>query len=156
MIELSPARRRELRAAAHHLNPVVSVAGNGLTPSVLGEIDRSLQAHELIKIKIHGAERGDRDALMQTICDALGATPVQHIGTILIVWRERREEEPTAPTAKAAAASNAPRAATAKSARAFAAAARRTALVKAAADKRRLAEKRSRSLSRKPGPDGNK
>ncbi|AYH44923.1 YhbY family RNA-binding protein [Azoarcus sp. DN11] len=155
MIELSPARRRELRAAAHHLNPVVSVAGNGLTQTVLGEIDRSLQAHELIKIKVYGAERGDRDALMQNICDALGASAVQHIGTILVVWRERREEE-LATTAPKTTTSNSPRAATAKSARAFAAAARRTALIKAAADKKRLSEKRSRSLSRKPGPLGGK
>ncbi|NMG43471.1 ribosome assembly RNA-binding protein YhbY [Aromatoleum toluvorans] len=155
MIELSPARRRELRAAAHHLNPVVSVAGNGLTSTVLGEIDRSLQAHELIKIKVYGTERGDRDTLMQTICDTLGASAVQHIGTILVVWRERREEE-TATAAPKAATSNSPRAATAKSARAFAAAARRTALIKAAADKRRLAEKRTRSPSRKPGPRGGK
>jgi len=155
MIELSPARRRELRAAAHHLNPVVSVAGNGLTPTVLGEIDRSLQAHELIKIKVHGTERSDRDALMQAICAELDAAPVQHIGTILVVWRERREEEAAA-SSKPASAVNAPRAAKAKSARAFAAAARRTALIKAAADKKRLAEKRTRSPARKSGPLGNK
>lgn len=156
MIELSPARRRELRAAAHHLNPVVSVAANGLTPAVLGEIDRSLQAHELIKIKVYGTERGDRDELMKVVCDALGASAVQHIGTILVVWRERRDDEAKGSAPKASAAANAPRAATAKSARAFAAAARRTALIKAAADKRRLAEKRTRSFTRKPGPVGTK
>lgn len=155
MIDLSPARRRELRAAAHHLNPVVSVASNGLTPAVLGEIDRSLQAHELIKIKVHGAERTDRDALMQAICSELDAAPVQHIGTILVVWRERREEQST-PTPKSASAVNAPGAAKAKSARAFAAAARRTALIKSAADKKRLAEKRTRSVVRKLGPLGSK
>ncbi|WP_018992206.1 YhbY family RNA-binding protein [Aromatoleum toluclasticum] len=155
MIDLSPARRRELRAAAHHLNPVVSVAGNGLTPAVLGEIDRSLQAHELIKIKVHGAERTDRDALMQAICAELDAAPVQHIGTILVVWRERREEQAAA-APKSASAVNTPGAAKAKSARAFAAAARRTALIKAAADKRRLAEKRTRSLVRKSGSRGSK
>lgn len=155
MIDLSPARRRELRAAAHHLNPVVSVAGNGLTPTVLGEIDRSLQAHELIKIKVHGTERSDRDALMRAICEELDAAPVQHIGTILVVWRERREEEATA-SPKTASAVNAPRAAKAKSARAFAAAARRTALIKAVADKKRLAEKRTRNPVRKSGPLGNK
>lgn len=155
MIDLSPARRRELRAAAHHLNPVVSVAGNGLTPTVLGEIDRSLQAHELIKIKVHGTERTDRDALMQAICAELDAAAVQHIGTILVVWRERREEQAAA-TPKAATAVSAPGAAKAKSARAFAAAARRTALIKAASDKRRLAEKRTRNLVRKSGPLGNK
>lgn len=134
MIELTPAQRRELRAKAHHLNPVVTIAGNGLTPSVLAEIERSLQAHELIKVRVQGAEREDRESLMQELCSALEAAAVQHIGNILIVWRQRREEEKMAAdnTAKRTA-----KAATAKSATAFAAAARRAALAKASAESRR-------------------
>lgn len=152
MSELSPARRRELRANAHHLNPVVSIAANGLTPAVLGEIDRSLQAHELIKVKVYGTERPAREQLMHDLCAALDAFPVQHIGTILVVWRERRQEAEST-QAKAAGGGNAPSAAKAKSARAFAAAARRTALIKAAADKKRLAARRSRTPARRPGSD---
>lgn len=152
MTELTPARRRELRASAHHLSPVVSIAGNGLTPAVLGEIDRSLQAHELIKIKVHGAERDAREELMKAVCDALDASPVQHIGTILVVWRERREDETGTAPAKPASAGPGKGSAKAKSARAFAAAARRAALVKASDDKRRLAEKRSRSRLRPVAP----
>ena len=34
MIELTPAQRRDFRARAHHLSPVVTVADNGLTPGV--------------------------------------------------------------------------------------------------------------------------
>ena len=146
MIELSPTRRRELRAAAHHLSPVVTVAGNGLTPAVLGEIERSLQAHELIKIKVQGTERKVRDELMQSICDATEASPVQHIGNILIVWRNRRVEESSA--GAVAAAVKSPSVAKAKSAGAFAAAARRAAMIKASADKRRSAEKLKRNFTR--------
>jgi|SRR5690554_3511269 len=143
MIELTPAQRREFRAAAHHLNPVVTIAGNGLTPSVLGEIERSLQAHELIKVKVQGAERDVRDALMQSLCEQLDAAPVQHIGNILVVWRKRREEAASdAPAAKAAPRGN-KRPSVAKSARAFAAQARRTALIQAAAEKKRSATRRA-------------
>ena len=92
MTELTPAQRRDLRARAHHLNPVVTIAGNGLAPTVIAEIERSLQAHELIKVKVQGAEREQRDTLMQELCAALDAAPVQHIGNILVVWRQRREE----------------------------------------------------------------
>lgn len=145
MIELSPARRSELRATAHHLKPVVGVAGNGLTPAVMGEIERSLQAHELIKIKVYGTERKARDELMQTLCDTLDAAPVQHIGTILVIWRKRREEEKASTPTRSASSAAAPRAATAKSARAFAAAARRAALIKTASDKKRIAARRTRA-----------
>lgn len=140
MTELIPGKRRELRAAAHHLNPVVSIAGNGLTPAVLEEIDRSLQAHELIKIKIHGIERAERDVLMKTICEQLDAAAVQHIGTILVVWRQRRDD------AKASAEKSdkgGARPSKAKSASAFSAAARVTAWKQAAAEKKRRVAKRS-------------
>ena len=142
MIELTPTQCREFRAAAHHLNPVVTIADNGLTPAVLGEIDRSLQAHELIKIKVQGAEREARDMLMQDLCLQLEAAPVQHIGNILVVWRQRREEAATGRTAKAEPRGN-KRPSVAKSARAFAANARRTALMQAASEKKRLSARRS-------------
>jgi len=140
MIELTPAQRRELRARAHHLSPVVTIAGNGLAPNVVAEIERSLQAHELIKVRIQGTERDQRDALMLELCNTLGAAPVQHIGNILVVWRERKTEEKK--VAQAAPAKRAAGAATAKSAAAFAAAARRAALMKASAEKRRAATPR--------------
>ena len=88
----SPARRRALRAAAHHLNPVVSISRKGLTPSVLAEIDRCLAAHELIKLRLHGVERDDREALFDAICTALKCHTVQHIGNLVVLWRERPKD----------------------------------------------------------------
>lgn len=85
---LTPAQRRDLRAAAHHLNAVVSISQKGLTPTVLQEIDRCLNAHELIKVRLYGIERADRSALELEICQALGCAPVQHIGNLLVLWRE--------------------------------------------------------------------
>lgn len=148
MIELTPVQRRDLRARAHHLNPVVTIAGNGLTPTVVAEVERSLQAHELIKVKVQGAEREQRDALMNELCETLDAAPVQHIGNILVVWRQRREEEKNA--APATQKSGA-RPSTAKSAAAFAAAARRAALAKASAEARRSPARGPASRSRGPG-----
>ncbi len=89
MIELTPERRRALRAAAHHLHPLVTIAGNGLAETVIKEIDRSLKAHELIKVKLQGIEREDREALLGEICEKLDCAPVQHIGNTLILWREK-------------------------------------------------------------------
>lgn len=91
--ELTPAERQALKARAHRLNPVVLIGEAGLAPAVLAEIDRALQAHELIKIRVMGAERGARDALLDRVCAATGAAPVQHIGKILVVYRERPPEE---------------------------------------------------------------
>jgi putative YhbY family RNA-binding protein len=92
MIELSTTQRRALRAAAHHLNPVVSISQKGLTPSVLAEIDRCLKAHELIKLRLYGIERDVREALFIEICTALNCAEVQHIGNLLVLWRENPKD----------------------------------------------------------------
>lgn len=94
MTELTTERRKALRAAAHHLDPVVSLGQHGLTEAVLKEIDRALKAHELIKVKLHGIEREDRDQILASICATLACEPVQHIGNILILWREKPAEAP--------------------------------------------------------------
>ncbi|MEN9463328.1 MAG: hypothetical protein RLZZ355_1258, partial [Pseudomonadota bacterium] len=56
-IQLTPAERREHRANAHHLDPVVLVGGDGLTPAVQKEIDAALNAHGLIKVRIFNDDR---------------------------------------------------------------------------------------------------
>lgn len=103
MNPLSPTEVRALRAAAHHLDPTVAVAGNGLSPTVLKEIDVSLKAHALIKVKLHGIERADRAALLDQICAELDCAPVQSIGNILILWRPKPEGEEAKPTRRKAA-----------------------------------------------------
>ena len=90
--QLGPAQRRALRAAAHHLNPVVSISQKGLTPSVLAEIDRCLKAHELIKLRLYGIEREDREILFSEIRTALDCAEVQHIGNLLVLWRENPKD----------------------------------------------------------------
>lgn len=91
-IQLTPAQRKIHRAEAHHLDPVVMIGGDGLTPSVLKEADAALNAHGLIKIRILGDDRSAREDIFQRLCDHLEAAPVQHIGKLLVLWRPRPEK----------------------------------------------------------------
>lgn len=84
---LSPAQRAELRAAAHSLKPIVLIGENGLTPSVLREIDRSLAAHTLIKVRVFGDDRDTRTAINEAICNQLHAVSVQQLGKLLLLYR---------------------------------------------------------------------
>jgi putative YhbY family RNA-binding protein len=98
---------------------VVSVASHGLTAGVMAEIDRALTSHELIKVRIYGEDRASRTDLMATICEQLAAEPVQHIGNILVLWREKPAESPAAaPQAPKPSARATPEADFARSARA--------------------------------------
>src|SRR5512143_3764758 len=93
MKELTSAQRRQLRARAHSLHPVVSISTHGLTAAVVGEIERCLKAHELIKIRVYGEEREVRETLLAAVCEETGAAAVQHIGNILVVYRENPAHE---------------------------------------------------------------
>ncbi len=101
MQQLNSTQVRELRARAHGLNPVVSISENGLTDAVLKEIDVCLKAHELIKIRVYGDSREDRLSYFERICQELAASPVQHIGKLLVVYRENTEKS-SAPSKVAA------------------------------------------------------
>ncbi len=94
MKPLTPAERRQLKARAHALHPVVSIGAHGLSDAVLTEIDRSLKAHELIKVRTHGIERGEREVLLVQISGRLDAAAVQHIGNILVLYRPEPEQTP--------------------------------------------------------------
>ena len=97
MPPLTAAFRRSLRARAHDLDPVVSIGHAGLTPAVIREVDVALKAHELVKVRVHSDDRDERELHLAAICEALDASPVQHLGKLLIVWRPApKKEEPVA------------------------------------------------------------
>lgn len=91
MLKLTPAERSTLRSDAHALNPVVIIGESGLTPNVLKEIDASLNAHGLIKIRVFGDDREARIEMYETICAKLNAAPIQHIGKLLIIYRPKKD-----------------------------------------------------------------
>ena len=93
MKPLDSSERRSLRARAHALHPAVIVSGAGLSESVMAELERCLKAHELVKIRVFSDDRLQREDLLAQICQRTGASPVQHIGKILVVYRE----EPVSP-----------------------------------------------------------
>ena len=92
-IQLTPAQRKDKRADAHHLAPVVMIGGDGLTPAVQKEVDAALNAHGLIKVRVFSDERASREAIFTTLSDVLSAAPIQHIGKLLVFWRPMPPKE---------------------------------------------------------------
>ena len=68
------------------------IGDGGLTPAVRKEADGALNAHGLIKIRVHGDDRAAREAMFQQLADELNAAPVQHIGKLLVLWRPKPEK----------------------------------------------------------------
>jgi RNA-binding protein len=83
---VNPIQKKKLKAQAHPLNPVVIIGQAGLTDAVIKEINVALDAHELIKVKIR-AERDERAAIREQICEQTKAEMVQSIGQIAVIYR---------------------------------------------------------------------
>ena len=86
--------KKQLRAIGHKLKPVVTVSGNGLSDGVLAELDRALEQHELIKIKLAVGDRDARSAISDELCARTGAELVQSIGNIVLVMRRAAKPDP--------------------------------------------------------------
>ena len=86
---LTPKHRRELRARAHALKPIVLVGSAGVTDAVVTELDRSLDHHELLKLRFHQGDRDEVSAALKRLCTTLGAAQVQRIGRTATLYRER-------------------------------------------------------------------
>lgn len=95
-LSLTPRQRALLKGRAHDLEPVVHVGQHGVSDAVVTEVDRSLTAHGLIKVKLAGADRDDREALTTTLCERTGGAAVGTVGRVLILWRPRADDEPLA------------------------------------------------------------
>jgi RNA-binding protein len=98
MIQLTPAERKEKRGDAHHLDPVVMIGADGLTPAVLKEAEVAIRSHGLIKVRVFSDDRAARERLLIEMADKLDAAPIQHIGKLLVLWRPM-EESDAAPVA---------------------------------------------------------
>jgi RNA-binding protein len=91
-IALTPRERAGLKARAHALEPLAHVGQGGLTDAVIAEVNRALIAHELIKVRVGAADRGDRDQMCDALSAATDAALVQRVGKVLVLWRPRPDE----------------------------------------------------------------
>lgn len=93
-MSLSAAEKKQYRAIAHNLNPVIIVGDKGLGEGLLEELERALNDHELIKVKINIGDRDDRAALTTEIIAKSGAELVQSIGKVLVLLRRNPKAHP--------------------------------------------------------------
>jgi RNA-binding protein len=86
-IKLLNVEKKVLRKKSYSLKPVVMIGQNGLTDAVLSEVDTALNSHELIKIRIRGADKNQRKEQCAQIEEQLGAQVVHKIGFITVLYR---------------------------------------------------------------------
>ncbi|BAE73644.1 RNA-binding protein YhbY [Sodalis glossinidius str. 'morsitans'] len=96
-MNLNNKQKQHLKGLAHSLKPVVMLGNNGLTEGVLAEIEQALEHHELIKVKIAAEEHKTKTLIADAIVRESGASKVQVIGNILVLYRPAAERKITLP-----------------------------------------------------------
>jgi RNA-binding protein len=94
MPKFSASDKKHLRSIGHKLSPFVMIADKGLSESVALELDRALDDHELIKVKVNIAEPTERRALIDQLCKAHKALLIQAIGKIALIYRPAKTPNP--------------------------------------------------------------
>ena len=89
---LSTSQKRYLRGLAHDLAPVILVGQKGITPTLIAEFDGALAHHELVKVKLPGADREDRADAIEALGEATKAELVQSIGRVACFWRRNPKQ----------------------------------------------------------------
>lgn len=92
MSALSTKQNQYLRGLAHSLAPVVRIGRGGVTDTVTAETKRSLEAHELIKVRIEADDSAARRAIAETLATATDSALAGTIGKVAILYRPREEK----------------------------------------------------------------
>lgn len=84
--------RKQLRAAAHALDPIVQLGKTGVSDAVLKQVSDALDHHELVKVKVGSECPADRFE----VADALAALPRTHVaqvlGRMVLAYRKKRKD----------------------------------------------------------------
>lgn len=91
-IALTNAQTRFLRGQAHDLKAMLQVGGKGITEALAAEVDNALEHHELIKVKVAGEDRDQRDAMIAELSTRTGAALVQRIGHTAVLYRPSKDK----------------------------------------------------------------
>jgi RNA-binding protein len=84
--------RKALRAAGHHLSPVVHIGKEGVSDAVVRELDAQLGVHELVKVRIGTESPEDRFEAAERLGAAAGAQIAQILGRTVLVYRRHPEK----------------------------------------------------------------
>ena len=97
--QLAGYQRRFLRGLANPMKPVVMVGEAGITDAVLNALDRALQDHELVKVRLREIE--DRKQAALSLAERSGSELCGVVGRTVILYRADPEtpriELPTRP-----------------------------------------------------------
>ena len=84
-------QRAALRRMANSLETIIYIGREGITESVVREVNDALEARELIKGCVQQGAPVDARSALTALCERTGAEPIQQIGRRFVMYRPSRE-----------------------------------------------------------------
>lgn len=90
---MTSKQRAYLRSLAQSLDPIFQVGKGGIGENMLKQISDTLEARELIKLRVlDNSDYSAREAA-EIISEEVGADVVQVIGTKFVLYRESKDKK---------------------------------------------------------------
>lgn len=86
-MELNKQQKKQLKAIAHKIKPVVTVGQHGMKESINDELEIAIEFHQLIKFKVAVGDRDARDKIIADTCKKHRVELVQRVGNIAILYK---------------------------------------------------------------------
>ena len=93
-MELDNATMKRLKGIGHGLKPIVMIGNNGITPAITEEINRALNDHELIKVKLPAGNKQERDVVCTELAKGANASLIHTIGRMALLLRQNPNANP--------------------------------------------------------------
>lgn len=91
-MSLSATQIRYLRSLAHDLKPLILLGAKGATEAVAKELASTLDIHELVKVKLSGGDKDERQEQIAFLTGQTGAETVQEIGHVVVLFRRNAQD----------------------------------------------------------------
>ncbi|HWU78216.1 MAG TPA: ribosome assembly RNA-binding protein YhbY [Rhodanobacter sp.] len=89
---LSSSQIRYLRSLAHDLSAVILLGNKGASEAVVKELNQALDIHELVKVKLSGGDKDERQAQIEVLREGTQAEKIHQIGHVVVLFRRNADE----------------------------------------------------------------
>ncbi|WP_239724150.1 ribosome assembly RNA-binding protein YhbY [Mammaliicoccus sp. A-M4] len=90
---LTGKQKRYLRKEAHHLDPIFQIGKGGISENMIEQLNEALEKRELIKVHILQNNMDDHKEVANSISEQTESELVQLIGSIIILYKESKENK---------------------------------------------------------------
>ena len=90
---MTSKERAALRSAAHHLDPIINVGKDSVTPEIIAAIDEALEARELIKVGVLKNCMDDPNEIARVVAERTRSQVIQVMGKKITLYRYNRKKK---------------------------------------------------------------